>query len=219
MKRILASLALPALALSLLLSLPGDSYGWGYRYGGWGHHYGGWGHYYGGWGHHYGGWGHYYGGWWPRYYAGWGYPRYSWGGYYAPSYYSAWPYYSAGPYYYSYSAPLYTDYYAAWPNAVVPSTGIPASTGMERAYVHVRVPADAQVFFDNTPMTEKGVDRRFVTPPLDTSRNYSYQIKAKWTENGNPVEDTRTVQLIPGRSVDVDFTSSTSNVLQTNPIR
>jgi uncharacterized protein (TIGR03000 family) len=219
MRRVFATIGLPALALTCMLGLPGASFAQhhGGHWGGghWGAHYGGWGHrYYGGWGglghRYYGGWG----GWGHRYYGGgWGYPGYYWGGYSAPYYYST-PYYST-PYYYSmpyYSySPMISEFYGTQPTGSV-------ATDSNRAYVHVRVPADARLTFDNTPMTETGTDRTFVTPPLDTNRNYSYHITAKWMDHGRQVNEERMVRLIPGQTVDVDFTA-TSNAAQTNPIR
>jgi uncharacterized protein (TIGR03000 family) len=81
-------------------------------------------------------------------------------------------------------------------------------------YVHVRVPPAAQVLFDNAPTQQKGPDRVFVTPPLDGSRGGSYQVTARWTQNGAPINVTRMVPVMPGRTVDVDFTSAPVNSQQ-----
>jgi uncharacterized protein (TIGR03000 family) len=220
MRRVLAVLGVPALALACLLSFAGPSFAqhrghwggghWAGRYGGWGggYHYGGW-----GWGHR--GWGGYYGGWWPGYYGG-GYysPYYS--GYYSPHYYGySWPYYSyTTPYYYS---PVYADSYAVSPPAQGSVT--PAATDANRTIVRVHVRADAQVTFDKTAMTETGTDRSFVTPPLDPNQRYSYHITAKWMDNGRQVEEERTVRFTPGQTVNVDFSPATTNANETNPIR
>lgn len=71
--------------------------------------------------------------------------------------------------------------------------------------IRVRVPAAALVYFDDTPTRQTGADRLFVTPALDRRQSYSYEIAASWTQNGQTVRRTRTVQLIPGQTVDVDF--------------
>jgi uncharacterized protein (TIGR03000 family) len=75
------------------------------------------------------------------------------------------------------------------------------------ASIHVRVPENAQVFFDDTPTTQTGRDRMFATAPLDSGKNYTYTISARWTENGQERRDSRTVRLNLGGTVDVDFTA------------
>jgi len=76
------------------------------------------------------------------------------------------------------------------------------------ARVTVIVPADADVFIDGTQMTQTGTVRTFSTPPLEKGYRYSYTIRARWTEDGSPVEQSRTVAVTPGKGVRVDFTSS-----------
>ena len=71
----------------------------------------------------------------------------------------------------------------------------------------VIVPADADVFIDGAPMTQTGTERIFNSPPLEKGYRYSYTIRARWTEDGSPVEQTRTVSVTPGKGVRVDFTS------------
>jgi len=75
------------------------------------------------------------------------------------------------------------------------------------AFIDMRVPANAQVYFDNTLMAQTGIDRTFVTPPLDRNRKYSFQITARWMENGKEREVIRTVPVVPGRSVQMDLTT------------
>jgi len=202
MKR-LAFLALPTLALACLLSLPEASFaqhrGGG---GGRGGYHGGYGGYRGG----YGGYGHYYGGYGRGYYPGWGigiglgYPYWGgWGG----SYYASPGYYYSDPY--AYSAPTYVSPSPGYQSSYPPSSTTQTSTAP--GYVRIRVPADAQVFIDNTPTSQSGPDRVFVTPPLDPNQRYSYDISARWMENGQERSLNRTVQPMPGQTVDVDFMS------------
>jgi uncharacterized protein (TIGR03000 family) len=130
------------------------------------------------------------------------------GGYYGGGYYSPYnsyssPYYSNG---YAYSVPAYADganpgsYQSFYPSSSAVQQGLDTATN-----IHVRVPASAQVMFDGTQTTQTGTDRMFTTGPLDPTKNYSYQITANWTENGNERRESRTVRIIPGQSVDVDF--------------
>lgn len=70
--------------------------------------------------------------------------------------------------------------------------------------IQVFVPvADAQIWFDDTATTQRGMERVFQTGALQ--QNGTYTIKAKWTENGKTVDQQRQVQITPGQSVVVDF--------------
>ncbi len=48
---------------------------------------------------------------------------------------------------------------------------------------------------------------QYNTPPLQEGSNYSYSVRARWTQDGTPVEQTRTVPFKAGSKVTVDFTS------------
>lgn len=78
------------------------------------------------------------------------------------------------------------------------------------AVIRVRVPAEAELLFNNIKTTKRGEQRRFVTPPLDQDRRYSYDVIARWTEAGKPVEQKKTIQLYAGDQLTVDFFPETS---------
>jgi uncharacterized protein (TIGR03000 family) len=59
------------------------------------------------------------------------------------------------------------------------------------------------------------MDRSFVSPPLTAGRNYSYQVRARWNDNGQMRDQTRTVNVTPGQTVNVDFSQPTGE--QINP--
>jgi hypothetical protein len=44
-----------------------------------------------------------------------------------------------------------------------------------------------------------------VTPPLEGGHHFSYDLQARWVENGRVVMRTRTVPVYPGDQVTVDF--------------
>jgi uncharacterized protein (TIGR03000 family) len=75
------------------------------------------------------------------------------------------------------------------------------------ARVTVIVSPDADVFFDGTPTSETGAQRVFSTPPLNPGENYSYEIEAQWSANGQSFDRTRKVKITAGADVTVDFTS------------
>jgi uncharacterized protein (TIGR03000 family) len=56
-------------------------------------------------------------------------------------------------------------------------------------------------------MSQKGTLRQFVTPPVDPGRVYSYQIRARWQQNGQVMDQTKIVQFHAGDRLTVDFGS------------
>jgi uncharacterized protein (TIGR03000 family) len=176
----------------------GGGAGWHGGGGGWhgGWHGGGRGNWWGGFGVGVGvgvgylgsGWGGY-----PYYGGGWGgYPYYSTGYYYPDSYAG---YYS--PDYYTASTPYDTSSYSYYPPLQEPSNNT--------AMIQVYVPPDATVSFDGTPTNQRGSARLFNTPPLTPGSTYTYNIQASWMANGQPVTQTRQVQVQAGRQSTVNF--------------
>ena len=72
-------------------------------------------------------------------------------------------------------------------------------------YLDVRVPANAEVIVETEKTKQTGPRRSFISPPIATGRNYVYEIKAKWLENGQEVVRTRQVDVRAGEQVVVDF--------------
>jgi len=126
---------------------------------------------------------------------GYGYPSY----YTSNSYYS-YPTYNSGYYDYSYAPPV-TSYQSSYPVDPVPNQ--PAVTG---APVEVMVPATAEVWFDGYLTTQQGTVRVFQTPALQPGQTYSYQVRARWMENGQVHDVTRTLQVREGVPSFLDFT-------------
>jgi uncharacterized protein (TIGR03000 family) len=180
----------------------------------------------GGWGggYHNAGWGGYRHGSWGGWRLGWGlgsYPYYRsyWGGYYptygayyspyvyAPSYYTEPYYYNSEPYNYYAEPYTYPDTpgstyadnplsYAAQPAQPMDNTGA----------VNVTLPdPNAQVWFNDQPTNQTGTLRQFATPPLVPGHVYSYDVRATWMVNGQPVTQSREVRVTPGQTSTVDF--------------
>jgi uncharacterized protein (TIGR03000 family) len=85
-----------------------------------------------------------------------------------------------------------------------PASTSPAPADATSAHFTVNVPADAQLWLDNTPMTSVGAVREFVSPPLAPGW-YTYSVKASWNENGHNVTQTQQLQLRAGAQVSVKF--------------
>ncbi len=75
------------------------------------------------------------------------------------------------------------------------------------ARVKVTLPdADAQVWFEGQLTKQTGTQRGFVSPALEPGREYLYDVRARWNENGRAVERTQTVRVRADGVVTLDFT-------------
>jgi uncharacterized protein (TIGR03000 family) len=165
------------------------------------------------------------------YHGGYGYgygyrhPYYGYYGGYYPYYGGYYPYYGdygnyndAYPYAYGDTLgttvnPGYSDvtaYYLGGDNPPSrPAATYQGSTYYSRssetpAQLTVRVPADAKVSFNGTEMTTKGPVRMYESPPLGPGQ-YTYEVRARWNENGREVSQTQVVGVGAGARVEVDF--------------
>jgi uncharacterized protein (TIGR03000 family) len=179
----------------------GGGRGWSGGYGGWGNGYSGSG--WGGYGYNGYGWGN-------RGYLGnygWNYPSYGYSsGWYTPNYYNydfgatVMPSYDTygGPYTYSQPTTQYqgSEYY-----------GNTTNTTQDRnaAEVNVRVPPNAQIWFEGQKTNQQGSYRNFISPPLDPGKDYTYDIRAQWTENGKSRDETKHVRVRAGQQAMVTF--------------
>lgn len=88
---------------------------------------------------------------------------------------------------------------------IIPASGTAPD---DRARLEIRVPvADAKVWLDGVPMTQTGLTRRFVTPPLDPASRYSYEVKVQWRDGSGPHEETRRVSVRAGTNPMVAFSN------------
>jgi uncharacterized protein (TIGR03000 family) len=103
----------------------------------------------------------------------------------------AWSPRLAGPWNdpYQYYAPMYKH---------SASVVIPASAGgvlPGPALIDVCVPPNAQVWIDGTPTSQTGPQRVFQSPPLEPGKGYVYIVRARWTEEGRPIEQMQAIHL------------------------
>ena len=121
----------------------------------------------------------------------------------------SWPsYYPVGPYqsYGSYGGPPIVILNVYPPAGGYQSFYPPAANPAQPAYIRVQVPAGAQVSFDGSPTQQTGTDRLFVTPPMQAGPNYTYQVAARWQDNGRQRSEERTVRVRAGQTANVRFT-------------
>ena len=74
------------------------------------------------------------------------------------------------------------------------------------AQVEVRLPADADLWFEGHKTAQTGSDRSFRSPELEPGHDYVYDVQARWTADGKPVDETRKVTVHAGDHVVVNFT-------------
>jgi uncharacterized protein (TIGR03000 family) len=144
------------------------------------------------------------------------YPNYGlYGGSY-PYYYDSYPYTYSGPTYDSGYSDTYGEAapdYGYGSDVVAPPTVnyrqlYPSSAGTAQAdtsaHLTVNVPPDAQLWFNDTLTTVTGMVRQFESPPLAAGK-YSYDVQARWKENGNEVLQRQQVVVTAGAHVNVSF--------------
>lgn len=114
--------------------------------------------------------------------------------------------YGYSPSYYSAPSTYYVE-----PAIQTREVYYPAPTATQQSSnVMVLVPnPDAQVWFDNAQTSQRGMERTFTSPQLEPNHNYTYTIKARWTENGKTIDRQRQVTFQAGQSVTVNFRENT----------
>jgi uncharacterized protein (TIGR03000 family) len=115
-------------------------------------------------------------------------------------------YYAPGGAYYGYSpavaAPVASSQGYSTSSHYAPGGASPVS---EPATINVAVPADAEIRFEGVRTALNGPQRRFVSPPLEPGRDYSYDVQASWRQDGRDVTHTRRVTIHAGDVVHLTF--------------
>jgi uncharacterized protein (TIGR03000 family) len=88
------------------------------------------------------------------------------------------------------------------PTVRLPRTAAP---GENSTNIIVKVPPNAEVWFDQTKTTSSGPVREYRTPSLAPDRRYTYEVRARWEENGSEITQTQKVQFLGGSPVEVSF--------------
>ena len=180
--------------------------------GGYGGCYGGC--YGGGYGGCYGGYGGCYGG----CYGGGSWGGYAYGIYGCYGCYGGWSCYGSG--YSCYGNGVYHGP-TGTPNGTAPEKLGPPSKQDEttRAKVIIDVPAQAKLYIDDQPMSNKTGKRTFMTPPLERGQTYFYDVKIVLTVDGQEKVQTERVVLRAGEVVAANFSGapSATATAQANP--
>ena len=73
------------------------------------------------------------------------------------------------------------------------------------ARVIVKVPAEAEIWFDDVPTSQGGSYREFTTAPLPKDRALSYKIRARWRVKGAELTRSEDVSVAPGGTFTANF--------------
>ena len=129
---------------------------------------------------------------------------YYYGGDYSPREYDSTYYFGPEPASYGYTPSAAGPLAYGPPEAPAPP---PAAEDPNTVVIAVRVPAEAELWFDGEKTSQSGTFREFVSPPLSPEQTYAYQIRARWTEDGQVIDKAHQINVHAGRHVLVDFLS------------
>ncbi len=88
-------------------------------------------------------------------------------------------------------------------NFITPA--VPAPAPLTTAEVAVRLPDDAELWFQGVRMGQPGGRRLFTTPPLVPGREYTYDVLARWRHDGRAISRTGRLTVRAGDALLVDF--------------
>ena len=75
------------------------------------------------------------------------------------------------------------------------------------ATLNIRLPQNVHLWIQGKEIVNPGTAFTLVSPALESGFNYTYQLKAQWSEGGAQVVRTRPVQVRAGETVNVDLTT------------
>jgi uncharacterized protein (TIGR03000 family) len=67
------------------------------------------------------------------------------------------------------------------------------------------VPADAEVWFNGVKTKQTGAQRYFFSPPLAAGKQYTYQLLARWSKEGKPIERKQELDVRAGDALRLDL--------------
>lgn len=105
------------------------------------------------------------------------------------------------------SGPVAPDAGSAPGPGSAPAAGVsvPSPPARSTARITVRLPADAELWFESVKTRKAGTERAFTTPAVQTGGHYGYLVTARWIRDGNTITRERMVRFQAGSDVVVDF--------------
>jgi uncharacterized protein (TIGR03000 family) len=75
------------------------------------------------------------------------------------------------------------------------------------------VPADAEIWFGDVKTAQTGTVRQFVSPAVAAGHEYTYEVRARWMEQGQDMMQTRRITVHAGDQVSIAFPLPTTSNL------
>jgi uncharacterized protein (TIGR03000 family) len=94
--------------------------------------------------------------------------------------------------------------------AIAPPPGQQETLPPDAALLIVKLPAEAELWIDDTKTAQAGSYRQFVTPPLPSDRSLSYTIRARWLVKDVELTRVEKAQVSPGGKVTINFLTTDS---------
>ena len=76
----------------------------------------------------------------------------------------------------------------------------------------VTLPADAKLLIDDAATTSSSSRRVFVSPALQSGREYTYSLKAEFTKNGKSVVVSKDINVTAGAEIAVTMEETLAGV-------
>jgi uncharacterized protein (TIGR03000 family) len=80
----------------------------------------------------------------------------------------------------------------------------------EAALIVVKLPAEAELWFNEVKTTQGGSYRRFVTPALPRDRELSYTLRVRWRIKDAELSRSEEIRIRPGERFTVNFLTTDS---------
>ena len=88
--------------------------------------------------------------------------------------------------------------------------GQEAALPPDSALLIVKLPAEAELWIDDTKTAQAGSYRQFLTPPLPSDRSLSYTLRARWLIKDMELTRVEKAQVSPGGKVTINFLTTDS---------
>jgi uncharacterized protein (TIGR03000 family) len=83
----------------------------------------------------------------------------------------------------------------------------------------IMVPTTAELWINDQKMTPTGSVREFISPPIDWDREYTYEFRARWSDGGREVVQTRKISFFAGDRLTVKLMPAQSETREDDPTR
>ncbi|MCI0638054.1 MAG: TIGR03000 domain-containing protein [Gemmataceae bacterium] len=148
---------------------------------------------------------------WPGYYGRGYYDGYYRGNYYGrwyyPGYYDRYTYRSPAAEFYV--APRNSYYYTGTYSGSSTPYVQPAAVATATAQIEIVAPnSNARVWFRGVESGQTGPSHWFDVTQLESGRAYSFEVEARWMQNGREMRHTRMIQVNAGQNLRVDLSRS-----------